>query len=101
MSFQGSWITSLTAAVMGTSVWNLAAACAMKAGLERTAQSPTAPWAVPAGACAWKASASVTMTTVGMTAQRSAVQWTAVPEGFAWMGSVSVRKVTPGKTVAN
>lgn len=57
------------------------AASAIKAGLARTARSPTAPWAAPVGACVWTASVSVTASTAGTTAPSSGARRAAAPGG--------------------
>lgn len=99
--FQDNWTISLTAVATATLASSPVAASAMKAGLARTAQSPTAPWVAPVGACVWMASASVTANTVGMTAPNSGARQTAAPGGSVWTGSVSVKRPTQARTAAS
>ena len=99
--FQDNWTISLTAVAMATLAWSPVAASAIKAGLARTAQSPTAPWAAPVGVCVWTASASVTASTAGTTARSSGAQPTAAPEGCAWTGNASAKRPTRARTAAS
>lgn len=92
---------SLTAAAMATLASSPVAASAMKAGLARTAQSPTAHWAAPVGVYVSMASAFVTVNTAEMTVQSSGAQQTAVPEGSVWMGNVSVKSPIQARTAGS
>lgn len=74
---------------------------AVKAGLGRIAQSPSAPWAVQAEACALTANASVTVIIVGKIVQRPVAQLTAALEDSVWMENASAKKALQERTAVN